>query len=84
MKIPLALCSFILLALQFFTPISVPAQNLGWQPEKTWVFVVGALNWKHRDMFGSFPVRNRRDAALVDFFKQRGVPETQIVYLQDK
>ena len=35
-------------------------------------------------MFGSFPVKNRRDAALVDFFKQSGVPESQIVYLQDK
>ena len=35
-------------------------------------------------MFGSFPVKNRRDAALVDFFKQSGVPDTQIVYLQDK
>jgi Caspase domain/Agenet domain len=84
MKIPLALCSFILLALQFFTPSSASAKELGWQPEKTWIFVVGPLNWKHRDMFGSFPVKNRRDAALVDFFKQSGVPETQIVYLQDK
>ena len=35
-------------------------------------------------MFGSFPVKNRRDAALVDFFKESGVPETQVVYLQDK
>ncbi len=84
MKIPLALCSFIVLALQLLTPISTSAKDLDWQPEKTWIFVVGALNWKHRDMFGSFPVKNRRDAALVDFFKHSGVPETQIVYLQDK
>jgi hypothetical protein len=84
MKIPLTLCSFILLALQSFSPISASAKDFGWQPEKTWVFVIGALNWKHRDMFGSFPVKNRRDAALVDFFKQSGVPETQIVYLRDK
>jgi hypothetical protein len=83
MKMPLALCSFILVALQFF-PDSASAKDLGWQPEKTWVFVVGALNWKHSEMFGSFPVKNRRDAALVDLFKQSGVPETQIVYLQDK
>ena len=76
MKIPLALCPFILLVLQLFTPNSASAKDLGWQPEKTWVFVVGALNWKHRDMFGSFPVKNRRDAALVNFFKQSGVPET--------
>jgi hypothetical protein len=84
MKRLLALCSFIFIAAQLFTPASAPAKDLGWQPEKTWLFVVGALNWKHRDVFGSFPVKNRRDAALVDFFKQNGVPETQIVYLQDK
>jgi hypothetical protein len=83
-KISIAPCLFILLALQFFTPSPASAKDLGWQPEKTWVFVVGALNWKHSDMFGSFPVKNRRDVTLVDFFKQRGVPETQIVYLRDK
>lgn len=84
MKIPLAFCSLILVALQFMIPTSAPAQELGWEPQKTWVFVVGVLHWKHGDMFGSFPVKNRRDAALVDFFKQNGVPETQVVYLQDK
>jgi hypothetical protein len=84
MKRPLAFCSFIFIALELFTPASAPARELGWQPQKTWLFVVGALNWKHREMFGSFPVKNRRDAALVDFFQQNGVPETQIVYLQDK
>jgi hypothetical protein len=84
MKISMALCSFIFLGLQFLTPHPASAKDLGWQPEKTWVFVVGVLNWKHGDMFGSFPVRNRRDATLVEFFKQSGVPETQIAYLQDK
>jgi hypothetical protein len=82
-KISTALCAFTLL-LPFLNPLSAPAKEPGWQPEKTWVFVVGVLSWKNRDMFGSFPVRNRRDAALADHFKQRGVPETQIVYLQDK
>lgn len=82
-KISSALCAFTLL-LPFLNPLSASAKDPGWQPEKTWVFVVGVLSWKHRDMFGSFPVKNRRDAALVDHFKRRGVPETQIVYLQDK
>jgi Caspase domain/RNA binding activity-knot of a chromodomain len=77
-------CLFVpLLVLQVFA-ISAPAKDFGWQPDKTWVFVVGALNWKHSDMFGSFPVKNRRDVALVEFFKQSGVPKTQIAYLQDK
>ena len=80
----MTLCSFIVLLAQFLTPLPASASELGWQPEKTWVFVVGVLNWKHGDMFSSFPVKNRRDAALVDFFKKSGVPETQVVYLQDK
>jgi hypothetical protein len=84
MKIPVAFCSFIFQLAQFVAPLPASASELGWQPEKTWVFVVGVLNWKHGDMFGSFPVKNRRDAALVDFFKKSGVPETQVVYLQDK
>src|SRR3979490_3067494 len=78
-----AICSFLLLV-QLLNPFSASAKDLGWQPEKTWVFVVGVLNWKHGEMFGSFPVKNRRDAALVDFFKKSGVPEAQVVYLQDK
>jgi hypothetical protein len=85
MKISMvSLCSFIFVAFQFLAPTSAPAKNLGWQPEKTWVFVVGVLSWKHSETFGSFPVKNRRDAALVDFFKRSGVPASQIAYLQDK
>lgn len=34
-------------------------------------------------MFESFPQTNRRDAQLVNFFKQQGVPREQLVYLQD-
>src|SRR5687768_1418499 len=55
-------------------PVAAPARELGWQPHKTWLFVVGVLSWKNSEMFGSFPVKNRRDAALVDFFKQSGLP----------
>ena len=60
------------------------AKDLGWQPQKTWVFAVGVLGWKHAETYGSFPVNNRRDNTLVNFFKERGVPDSQIVYLQDK
>jgi hypothetical protein len=60
------------------------AKDLGWQPQKTWIFVVGVLSWKHSETYGSFPVKNRRDNLLVDFFKESGVPDSQIVYLQDK
>jgi hypothetical protein len=84
MKISFARCLLVLLLFPLFAPGSAPAKDLGWQPKKTWVFVVGVLSWKHSDMFGSFPIKNRRDNTLANFFKQNGVPESQIVYLQDK
>ena len=62
---------------------AVFAQERDWQPQRTWVFVVGTLKWKHSDVFNSFPQKNRRDAQLVDFFRQQGVPGDQLVYLQD-
>jgi hypothetical protein len=74
----------LLLLIQLVAAPSASAAELGWQPQKTWLFVVGVLSWKNSEMFGSFPVENRRDAALVDFFKKSGVPDSQIVYLQDK
>lgn len=76
----------LLLALLAILPFSSPvlARGLDWQPQKTWVFVVGVLGWKHSDVYGSFPVKNRRDNLLVDFFKEQGVPDSQIVYLKDK
>jgi Caspase domain len=58
-------------------------QTRDWQPQQTWVFVVGTLQWQHREMFDSFPKKNRRDAQLVEYFRRQGVPEEQTVYLQD-
>jgi hypothetical protein len=51
---------------------------------KTWVFVVGILEWQDSKNFGSFPKKNRRDVELVNYFKSIGVPTNQIIYLQDK
>lgn len=56
----------------------------GWQPQQTWLLVVGALEWKHPDQFAPFPKENRRDAALVRYFTEQGVPDEQILYLQDQ
>jgi hypothetical protein len=66
--------------------IAPPTQAYGrdWEPQRTWVFVVGALRFKHEDMFDSFPQENRRDAQLVAFFREQGVPTEQIVYLRDR
>lgn len=63
---------------------SAQARGRDWEPQRTWVFVVGTLRFKHADIFDSFPQENRRDAELVTFFRQQGVPTTQIIYLRDK
>jgi len=79
----LYLLLFISLGGALFFGDNAVAQTRDWQPQRTWVFVVGTLQWKHRDLFDSFPQKNRRDAELVEFFRQQGVPEQQMVYLQD-
>lgn len=84
MKNHCALVLAISLLIQAGAAGPAQAREPDWKPAKTWVFVVGVLSWKNSDMFGSFPVENRRDAALVEFFKEKGVPAAQIVYLQDK
>ena len=62
---------------------STSAAGRDWQPKRTWVFAVGILEFQHRDLFDSFPEKNRRDAQLVEFFRQQGVPDSQILFLKD-
>lgn len=73
----------VLLVVLFSTAPTALARTRDWEPQRAWVFVVGALRFKHRDMFDSFPQKNRRDAELVQYFREQGVPSTQIVYLRD-
>ena len=79
----LCLTLLLLLGCGLFFGSRAKAQTREWQPQRTWVFVVGTLQWKHRDIFDSFPQKNRRDAQLVEFFRHQGVPGQQVVYLQD-
>lgn len=72
----------VLWLILLFAPASA-ARDINWQPQRTWVFVVGILEWKDKESFESFPKENRRDRELVRFFRQQGVPSTQIIYLQD-
>jgi len=62
---------------------SATARDRDWQPQHTWVFVVGILQWQHEDYFDSFPQKNRRDTQLVEYFRQQGVPAAQLVFLKD-
>lgn len=57
-----------------------------WNPETTWIFAVGLLEWQDSEAFAPFPdaVPNRSDAQLVEFFRNQGVPKSQIIYLQDR
>ena len=62
----------------------VTAAGDKWEPQRTWVFFVGLLEWKDSESFTSFPQKNRRDEMLLNELRKSGVPETQIVYLKDK
>jgi hypothetical protein len=59
--------------------------ELDWDPEHTWVFAVGLLQWEHSDIYPSFPeaMKDRRDEQLVEQFREAGVPDDQITYLED-
>ena len=52
--------------------------------QRTWVFVVGLLEWKNAGSYASFPKTDRRDAQLVALLKRRGVPADHVVYLHDR
>jgi len=74
----------LLASLLLFTVSNTSARERDWQPQRTWVFIVGTLKWQHSEMFESFPQTNRRDAQLADLFRRQGVPPEQMIYLQDE
>ena len=61
------------------------AADLDWDPGKTWVFVVGILEWEREGSMVAVPdaMIDRRDEQLADFFRESGVPDERLVYLQD-
>ena len=77
------LCFSLLVIGGVFANSDTIARTRDWQPQRTWVFVVGTLQWQHHEMFDSFPRKDRRDAQLVEYFNRQGVPAEQMVYLQD-
>ena len=52
--------------------------------QNTWIFMVGVLEWENKQEFGSFDKRGRVDAKLLKFYRESGVPESQITYIKDK
>lgn len=72
---------FLLIAT--LTTTRADAAGIEWEPENTWVFIVGTLEFKDPEAFDSFPKEDRRDAQLARFFRQKGVPANRVVYLAD-
>ena len=80
------LAAFVLAAGWASSSATAQAQEeLDWQPETTWLFAVGILEWQHPDVWPGMPgaETNRRDVELVEYFRASGVPDEQIVYLKD-
>ena len=82
MKIKIILLLTLVFA-ALYPAYAQPAVKPAWNPQKTWVFFAGLLEWKDKANFSSFPQANRRDAILLDQLRKSGVPESQIVYLKD-
>lgn len=79
-----AVISALLLLVPIPTPSHALADEIDWAPNKTWVMAVGVLQWQASNLYHPFPKVSRRDVELVRFFRDRGVPEPQIVFLEDQ
>lgn len=62
---------------------SARAEPTRWQPARTWVFMVGVLEFQDSDAYPAFAPEGRLDTRLLEILKRRGVPEDRVVYLQD-
>lgn len=63
---------------------AAPTKADPWNPGRTWVFVVGVLEWKDSETWASFPKTDRRDVQLEKLLERRGVPRDHIVALHDR
>jgi hypothetical protein len=74
----------LLTALCWGRPVLAQTQ-VDWDPQHTWVFVAGLLEWEHPEIWSSFPAakKNRRDQQLAQYFRDAGVPAEHIVALYD-
>ncbi len=77
------LASYICIALIVLSASSATFAAETWNPKRTWAFFVCLVEWQDKKTFSSFPKNIRKDTVLRDTLKARGVPDEQIVYLQD-
>src|SRR4051812_7190468 len=59
------------------------AEAPAWQPQKTWVFAVGILNFEGARLHG-WPEQGRVDVVMLDALRKRGVPEDHLVFLKNE
>ncbi|MFN3851539.1 MAG: caspase family protein [Spirosomataceae bacterium] len=74
--------SKIVFCLVLFTHFSIAQTQTGFK--RTWVFMVGVLEWADKETFAPFDKAGRVDAKIFKFFEKNGVPAEQMMYLQDK
>jgi hypothetical protein len=54
-----------------------------WDPQHTWVFFVGLVNWQDEDEFESFPADIRKDGAFLESIRKHAVPQDHVTFMQD-
>jgi hypothetical protein len=69
-----------------FATCPVASLKPDWDASATFVFAVGILQWQNSERWSPMHAAadNRVDAQFVQFFRDCGVPERRIIYLQDE
>ena len=73
---------FLLFALAILSLKGIAQEKLDYA--RTWVFMVGVLEWADAETFASFDKEGRVGAKIMNFFEQQGVPANQMMYLKDE
>lgn len=76
------LCATASLILAFGVASADAAEPLRWDPAKTWVFMVGMVEWQDPKI-PRFQQADRQDDVLAETFRARGVPAGRITHLKD-
>lgn len=64
-------------------PASAEPAPATWDPAKTWAVLIGVLEWQDPSL-ASFPKEGRQDRVLERTLLERGVPRTQVTFLEDR
>ena len=65
-------------------PVTAQCNERVWQPQKTWVVIVGVTDWQHPGLHKGTTKVGRKDTKLFDVYRQKGVPQSQISLVQDR